>query len=127
MPPLGRCHANFGGRENKILKAHALFPTITLGRSPSAPALGSSAALCGQYTACSYFHVQFRRIYKGITHLFLPFPMCLLVFSIVEFLLTLERSPRQNLFLLFEGSVNPSISTLREEAWNVSPTRLFSS
>ena len=64
---------------------------------------------------------------KWITHVPLPFPMCLLVFSIVEFLFTLERSPRQNLFLLFEGSVNPSISTLREEAWNVSPTRLFSS
>ena len=70
---------------------------------------------------CSEEHMQW------ITHLPLPFPMCLLVFSIVEFLFTLERSPRQNLFLLFEGSVNPSISTLREEAWNVSPTRLFSS
>lgn len=56
-----------------------------------------------------------------------PFPMCLLVFSIVEFLFTFERSPRQNLFLLLEGSVKPSMSTLREDAWKVSPTRLFSS
>lgn len=53
--------------------------------------------------------------------------MCLLVFSMVEFLLTFERSPRQNLFLLLEGSVKPSMRTLREDAWKVSPTRLLSS
>lgn len=56
-----------------------------------------------------------------------PLPICRLVFSMVEFRLTLESSPRQNLFLLFEGSVKPSTNTLVEEAWKASPTRLFSS
>lgn len=45
-----------------------------------------------------------------------PLPICRLVFSMVEFRLTLESSPRQNLFLLFEGSVKPSTNTLVEEA-----------
>lgn len=56
-----------------------------------------------------------------------PLPMCRLVFSMVELRLTLESSPRQNLFLLFEGSVKPSTRMLVEDAWNASPTRLFSS
>lgn len=53
-------------------------------------------------------------------------PICLLVISTVAFLLTLLRSPRQKRSEL-EGSVKPS--TVRDgwEAWNVSPTRWFSS
>lgn len=43
-------------------------------------------------------------------NIILPFPICLLVFSMVEFLLTLDKRPRQNLLLLlFGGFVNPSI------------------
>lgn len=57
----------------------------------------------------------------------LPLPMCRRVFSIVELRLTLESKPKQNLFLLLEGSVNPSTKTLVEDAWKASPTRLFNS
>lgn len=46
----------------------------------------------------------------------LPFPICLLVFSIVELRLTFDNNPKQNLLLLFEGSVNPSTNTLVEDA-----------
>lgn len=41
---------------------------------------------------------------------------CRLVFSIVELRLTFESKPKQNLFLLLEGSVNPSTKTLVEDA-----------
>lgn len=47
----------------------------------------------------------------------IPLPMCRRVFSIVELRLTLDSSPRQKRFLLLEGSVKPSTSTLVEEAW----------
>lgn len=56
-----------------------------------------------------------------------PFPICRLVFSIVELRLTFDNNPKQNLLLLFEGSVNPSTNTLVEDAWKASPTRLFNS
>lgn len=46
----------------------------------------------------------------------LPFPICRLVFSIVELRLTFDNNPKQNLLLLFEGSVNPSTNTLVEDA-----------
>ena len=39
---------------------------------------------------------------------FLPFPMCLRVFSIVEFLFTFDNRPRQKRSALFDGFVNPS-------------------
>ena len=35
----------------------------------------------------------------------LPFPICLLVFSIVEFLLTFDNNPKQNLLAFVDGSV----------------------
>ena len=56
-----------------------------------------------------------------------PFPMCLLVFSMVEFLFTFDRSPSENLFGEVFGSVKPSTTTEVTWALNVSPTRLFSS
>lgn len=56
-----------------------------------------------------------------------PLPMCLRVCSMVELRLTLDSRPRQKRFLLLDGSVKPSTRTLREDAWNVSPTRLLSS
>ena len=40
-----------------------------------------------------------------------PFPMCLLVFSMVEFLFTFDCNPRQNLSALLLGSVYPSTMT----------------
>jgi len=57
----------------------------------------------------------------------LPLPMCLRVCSMVELRLTLDSRPRQKRFLLLDGSVKPSTRTLRDDAWNVSPTRLLSS
>lgn len=42
----------------------------------------------------------------------IPLPMWRLVFSIVEFLFTFDRSPKQNLLWLFEGSVKPSTTML---------------
>lgn len=42
--------------------------------------------------------------------------MCLRVFSIVELRLTLDSKPKQNLFLLLEGSVKPSTKILVEDA-----------
>lgn len=115
-------------RKTRTLKAHNLSPVVTPEPAHGLPALRSfhktTPPVCGRFLLVVF---QLRRLHQGMTYLLLPFPMCLLVFSIVEFLFTFERSPRQNLFLLFEGSVNPSMSTLREEAWNVSPTRLFSS
>ena len=62
-----------------------------------------------------------------VSEYLLPLPMCLRVFSMVEFLFTLDSRPRQKRLRLLDGSVNPSTSTLREAAWKVSPTRLFSS
>ena len=56
-----------------------------------------------------------------------PLPMCLRVFSIVEFLLTLDSKPRQNLSALLDGSVKPSTTILVTDAWKASPTRLLSS
>lgn len=53
-------------------------------------------------------------------------PMCLRVSSTAAFLLTLESSPRQKRSEL-EGSVKPSTVMEGCEAWNVSPTRWFSS
>lgn len=53
-------------------------------------------------------------------------PMCLLVISTVAFLLTLLSRPRQKRSEL-EGSVKPSTVSDGCEAWNVSPTRWFSS
>lgn len=55
-----------------------------------------------------------------------PSPMCLRVSSTAAFLLTLESSPRQKRSEL-EGSVKPSTVMEGCEAWNVSPTRWFSS
>lgn len=55
-----------------------------------------------------------------------PLPMCLRVSSTAAFLLTLESSPRQKRSEL-EGSVKPSTVMEGCEAWNVSPTRWFSS
>ena len=52
--------------------------------------------------------------------------MCLRVSSTAAFLLTLESSPRQKRSEL-EGSVKPSTVMDGCEAWNVSPTRWFSS
>lgn len=57
----------------------------------------------------------------------LPLPMCRRVCSMVELRLTLDSSPKQNRVLLLDGSVKPSTRMLRDEAWKVSPTRLFSS
>lgn len=62
-----------------------------------------------------------------LVHGAIPLLMCLLVFSIVELRLTFDRRPKQNLSALFEGSVKPSTTMLVCEAWNASPTRLFSS
>ena len=54
--------------------------------------------------------------------------MCRLVFSMVEFLFTLDNCPKQNLLLfLLEGLVNPSIITEWLLAWYTSPTLEFSS
>lgn len=53
-------------------------------------------------------------------------PMCLRVISTVAFLLTLDSRPRQKRSE-FDGSVNPSTVSEGCEAWNVSPTRWFSS
>lgn len=53
-------------------------------------------------------------------------PMCLRVISTVAFLLTLDSRPRQKRSE-FDGSVNPSTVSDGCEAWNVSPTRWFSS
>ena len=54
--------------------------------------------------------------------------MCLLVFSMVEFLLTFERRPRQKrLLLLLGGLVNPSTMMLWLREWYTSPTLLLSS
>lgn len=55
-----------------------------------------------------------------------PLPICLRVSSTAAFLLTLESSPRQKRSEL-EGSVKPSTVMEGCEAWNVSPTRWFSS
>lgn len=55
-----------------------------------------------------------------------PLPICLRVSSTAAFLLTLESSPRQKRSEL-EGSVKPSTVMDGCEAWNVSPTRWFSS
>ena len=60
-------------------------------------------------------------------HFDAPLPMCLRVFSIVELRLTFDSSPRQNRSELFDGSVNPSTTMLRWQAWNGSPTLLLSS
>ena len=49
------------------------------------------------------------------------------VFSMVEFRLTLDKSPREKRFGEVLGSVNPSTTTEVTWALNVSPTRLFSS
>lgn len=53
-------------------------------------------------------------------------PICLRVISTVAFLLTLLRSPKQKRSEL-EGSVKPSTVKDGCDAWNVSPTRWFSS
>ncbi len=70
----------------------------------------------GQYTK----HVQ-------LISFNIPLLMCRLVFSMVEFRLTFDRRPRQNLSALLDGSVKPSTTMLVCEAWKASPTRLLSS
>lgn len=55
-----------------------------------------------------------------------PLPMCRLVSSTAAFRLTLDSRPRQKRSEL-EGSVKPSTVMDGCEAWNVSPTRWFSS
>lgn len=52
--------------------------------------------------------------------------MCLLVSSTAAFRLTLDSRPKQKRSEL-EGSVKPSTVMEGCDAWNVSPTRWFSS
>ena len=56
--------------------------------------------------------IPLRDVVNSRVKLYKPFPMCLRVFSIVEFLLTFDRSPKQKRSALFDGSVNPSTTML---------------
>ena len=53
-----------------------------------------------------------------------PFPMCFLVFSIVAFRFTFEKSPSEITAALF-GSVKPSILIDDAETFIEGPTRVF--